>query len=77
MDESKSLFLSKTFWGVVVGVAAELTKKYGITLDQAGLTNDLVALAASAFAVYGRVAATQAVHILSTPAKPGGPDAKP
>ena len=62
--ESKSIFLSITFWSVIVTLCSEVAKRYGLTVDQAGLTNDLVSLAGIAMTIYGRVRATQPVHIL-------------
>lgn len=61
--EPKPIFLSVTFWGVVVALVAGALKKYGWTIDEAGLTNDLVSLAGAIAALYGRWRASQPVHV--------------
>ena len=73
--ESKSIFLSVTFWGVIAGLVSTALKKYGFTLDEAGLTNDAVTLASAVVAVYGRMRAAQPVHVvgpITTGTKEGG-----
>lgn len=72
--ESKSIFLSVTFWGVIVGLVSTALKKYGYTLDEAGLTNDAVTLASAAVAIYGRMRASQQLHVIApaTTDKQGG-----
>lgn len=67
MNETKSILLSLTFWGVVVAVAAEAAKRYGIVIDQAAWANDLAALAGSVVAVIGRYKATKQVTITGAP----------
>lgn len=62
--ESKSIFLSVTFWGILASVISTACKKYGIVIDEAGLANDGVTLVAAGLALYGRFRATQPVHIL-------------
>lgn len=54
MDETKSFLLSKTLWGLLIGFAAPLLAQHGVTVDQTGLTNDLIGLAGFGLAVYGR-----------------------
>ena len=53
----KGILQSKTIWGILVSVLALILKKYGIGIDEAGTLTDLMALAGSIFAVYGRVTA--------------------
>lgn len=65
MNESKSIFLSLTFWSVIVGALSEIARRYGITFDAAGLANDFVSLAAAGLAIYGRLRAVQRVHIIN------------
>ena len=64
MDESKSFLLSKTFWGLVVSVAAMVCKQYGIEIDQAGIANDALGFVGAAFALYGRFVAAKDLHII-------------
>lgn len=65
MEDSKSLFKSVTFWSLVVGLFSQAAKKYGYTIDEGGLTNDLVGLAACVGVIFGRITATKAVHIVA------------
>ena len=67
MSDSKSLFLSVTFWGCVLTFAAQILSRFGIQLpaDTSGLANDLVSLAGICITIYGRFTATQAVHIVA------------
>jgi hypothetical protein len=60
----KSIFASKTFWGVVIALAAPMLAKVGLTIDAEGWANDLTALAGAALAIYGRWAAVQPVRLL-------------
>ncbi len=68
--ETKSVFLSLTFWSLAVMLASEAAKRYGIVVDQAGLTNDLVSLAGTGLALYGRFRATQPLHVIPPEVKP-------
>lgn len=67
-EQSKSIFTSVTFWGIVAGVIARVAGRYGYTIDDAGLANDLVSLAAAGIALYGRYRASQPVHVVAPPA---------
>lgn len=58
---TKNLLTSKTFWGLVVAVAAPLATRYGFKIDEAGFTNDLVTAFGFILAVYGRVSATKTI----------------
>ncbi len=64
--ESKSIFTSVTFWGVVLGVVSQIATRYGYQLpgDTAGLTNDLAGIAGALGALWGRLRATQPVHVI-------------
>ena len=70
--ESKSIFLSVTFWGLVLSLVGPVLAHYGITLpgDTAGLANELAMLVGDAVAVYGRLRATQPAHIIAPPTPP-------
>lgn len=63
MNDVKPVWQSVTLWSLVVAVAAEVAKRYGVTLDAAGLTNDIVSLAGIAGVIYGRVTATAVVTV--------------
>jgi hypothetical protein len=65
-DESKSIFASTTFWGVVVMFASQLSGRFGYTVpgDITGTVNDLAGIAGTLMALYGRLTATQMVHVL-------------
>lgn len=63
MMDSKSIFTSKTFLGLIVAVGAPLLAKHGIVLTD-GIMVDAVSLVGAAFAVWGRFRAQQRVHVL-------------
>ncbi len=65
-DDSKSLFTSVTFWGVVVTLLSQIATRAGwhVPVDTTGLVNDLAGLAGVVISIYGRVRATQPVHII-------------
>lgn len=65
MNDSKSIFTSVTFWGIVVGFLSQIAARRGWTIDAAGLTNDLAGLAGVLMALYGRLRASVPVHIMS------------
>ncbi len=64
--ESKSIFTSVTFWGLVLAVAAPLLGRYGITLpaDTTGIVNDVATGAGAVISVWGRMHATVPAHII-------------
>ncbi len=64
--DSKSIFASTTFWGLVLGAAAPLAAHNGITIpaDTGGLVNQIAGLVGDGIALYGRFKATQPVHLL-------------
>lgn len=62
-DDTKSMFLSKTLWGIVIAFVAQILARKGITLDVAGWTNDIVALAGLLLGVYGRFTATKELAV--------------
>lgn len=68
--ESKSLFLSVTFWGVIAGLLSAILKKYGFVIDEAGLTNDAVTLASAVVAIWGRWRASRPVSVGGVVANP-------
>lgn len=67
MDDFKSLFASRTFWGIAVSILAMILKFFGFDLDVDGqgvLTDaalDLFAVGGSLFALYGRIKATKVI----------------
>jgi len=64
MTDTKSLFASKTFWGVAISLLAVFAPKLGFSLGEdtiAGLTDEVVALAGAALAIYGRIAAVKTI----------------
>lgn len=67
MNDSKSIFTSVTFWGVVLSIVAPLAGKYGFQFDAAGisgLANDLAGGAGALIAIYGRMRAAAPAHIV-------------
>lgn len=62
-EDTKSMFLSKTLWGIVIAFVAQILARKGVTLDVAGWTNDIVALAGLLLGVYGRVTATKELTV--------------
>lgn len=69
MDESKSIFTSVTFWGAVLSflipVLTPTLQKYSVPVpDAASLAAKLVSFITFAVTIYGRLRATQPVHII-------------
>lgn len=70
MDDSKTIFASKTFWGIIIGLFGTLLGRFGYTIvspDQIVLANDLAVIAGavgSILAIYGRAKASKAVTLL-------------
>lgn len=75
--ESKSLFTSVTFWGLIVTFLSQALKHWGIQVDEAGLSNDLVSLSGLLVAGYGRFRATQPLHFWKPGASSDLPPDKP
>lgn len=76
MTDFKSIFASKTFWGVIVAlIATGAAKLYHVNIsadDQSQIVNgiiDAVQFAASAVAIWGRIAATKQVTLTGSPPK--------
>jgi hypothetical protein len=67
MDEVKSIFLSRTFWGALASVAAGLLALFGYELgaaDRAGLVEAVSGLGATLgglVAIWGRVKASKRI----------------
>lgn len=62
MEDGKSVFLSKTFYGVLITVVAMVLKLAGIELgDQEGMLNDIMALIGAGLAMYGRIKAVKKI----------------
>lgn len=72
--QSKSILLSVTFWGIVLGLSSPLLARYGITLpsDTDGLVNQIVGFIGDGIALYGRMRATVPLHIIAPPANSQG-----
>jgi hypothetical protein len=75
MEDTKSIFLSRTFWGVVLAVLMPLLRKFGLEFDDRA-TQDLVEAITVAvgglLAIYGRVKASRKATV-SIPAPPPPP----
>lgn len=60
MEESKSILLSKTFWGAALAITAVGVKYLGLELGpMEGFADDMVVFAGACFAIYGRI---KAIH---------------
>lgn len=56
--DTKSILLSKTFWAIVVALAAKAFPQY--IIDDVAV-NDIIQVIATLFALYGRVTATKKI----------------
>jgi hypothetical protein len=64
--DTKSIFLSKTFWGLVVSGAAAFLPKLGVHISPAGyeeITQTIVEAIGFGLAAYGRFKATKALSV--------------
>lgn len=64
-QETKSLFLSKTFWGIVLTLAGPGLKYLGIHLgstDLSQIAGEAVTFFGAAFAIYGRITVKAKIH---------------
>lgn len=67
MEEVKSLFASKTFWGALVALVGGIGAIFGYTIapaDQTALITDLSGVASaigSVIAIYGRAVASKKI----------------
>ncbi|MEW5763704.1 MAG: outer membrane beta-barrel protein [Acidobacteriota bacterium] len=60
----KDLLASRTFWGVVAVLLAQVLRMHGIEVDGVdldGLTSDLLTMGGAALAVYGRIRAARPI----------------
>lgn len=65
---TKSFLTSKTLWGLVIAAVGALLSHFHVTLTDAdvnGLTGDITEAAGILVAAYGRVVATQPLHVTS------------
>ena len=62
MKESKSIYASLTFWGVVVAAISPIGLKHG--LDMTGMESELAAAAGGIIAIYGRYRASSRVRFI-------------
>ena len=60
MEDTKSLFLSKTFWGSMLAIGATVAQGFGIT-DASGYSNDILTIIGAVLAIFGRVKATHTI----------------
>jgi hypothetical protein len=75
ITESKSILMSKTFWGSIIGLTSALFPTFyqhivgavGIS-DQSLMTSKIVGAIGAALAIYGRFAATQPMTLTGGPA---------
>ena len=70
MDGSKSVFQSRTFWGLVVAALGPWLGKIGLSMSDADVqqaVEALVTLSGVALGIWGRVQAIQGIKII-----PGG-----
>ena len=74
MNDFKSIFASKTFWGVIVALLATTAAKvYHVNIsadDQSQIVNeiiDAVQLVGGAIAIWGRIVATKQVTLTGNP----------
>jgi LytS/YehU family sensor histidine kinase len=62
MEESKSIFASKTFWGAIVAVIAGVAALFKIDLgDQEALATVIASLVGAIIAIYGRIKAVKKI----------------
>lgn len=62
--DAKSIFLSKTFWGLAIAVASPILATHGWTLDAEAWSNDIMTLAGAGLALWGRFTASKPVKVL-------------
>lgn len=67
MNETKSILLSKTVWGVIIGVLGILLPKFGLMpLDDAAadmLAGEIVSAIGALLAIYGRIKAVKKITV--------------
>ena len=63
-QDAKSILESKTFWGMVVGLAIPLAAKHGWIVDPNGAATDISSLVGAVLALYGRVTASKPVKLV-------------
>lgn len=62
MYDYKSALQSKTVWGATIAVVATIAQIAGYDIgDTNGLANDLMTVAGSLFAIYGRIVAVKRI----------------
>lgn len=61
MEGVKGILQSKTVWGIAVMVIAQVLKRNGVEVDEAGLLNDLMSAVGTILAIYGRVTASSTI----------------
>jgi hypothetical protein len=67
MDGFKGLLASKTFWGALVALVAQILSASGVDIsafDQPALVNHLATFGGIAYAIYGRAVATHRIGSL-------------
>lgn len=74
MNSTKSILLSKTFWGSLLALIASVDPSLYVKIlgwigvsDPTLLSAKIIGLVGAAFAIYGRMAATQQVTLTGKP----------
>lgn len=63
--QAKSLLLSKTFWGIIIGGAAQIAPRVGLHIGSDQVTTwsfNIVSLLGSGLAMYGRLKAMKKIR---------------
>jgi len=63
-SDPKSILESKTFWGLVIGLAVPIAAKHGIIIDPTGVATDMSTLVGGILALYGRFSANTPVKLV-------------
>lgn len=80
-DDSKSIFLTKTFWGIVLAALGHMgfftwaAQHLGtpVPTDYNLLANSIIGGIGDLIAIYGRLKATQPAHLVTAPTMPPSP----
>lgn len=65
--DTKGILMSKTVWGIIIMVAAQIAKRYGISIDEAGITDDILSAVGTILAIVGRFTATTQLTVTGAP----------
>ena len=73
MQNAKSFLASRTVWGVVIALGAQVADRWGFRIDQelqdqtVDIILQVVSVAGAALAIYGRVKATKQLSLTGGP----------